>query len=111
MFHTKQQRKDLCADCPVARIADIIGDSGVQLIIRDLLKGPQRFGDFEKSLVGVSTRTLTKKLRLLEMQGMLIRKKSKGNTLHIEYMLTEKGKGLKAVMIAMQKYGEKYLMK
>lgn len=73
------------------------------LIIRDLLDSGRRFCDLERSLAGISTRTLTNKLKRLE-QERLVRKAKDGC-----YEVTAKGKGLRAVEVAMRRYGEKYL--
>jgi len=109
MFHTKSQRNRFCSECPIARVADIIGDSAVQLIVRDLLLKPRRFGDFKESLEGISTRTLTKKLRMLEQYGILFREEFHEYPPRVLYSLTKKGRGLHSVAEAMRKYGEKYL--
>lgn len=87
----------------MARVADIVGDSTVLIIIRDLLAGPRRFGEFEGALCGVSSRTLTKKLRFLREHD-IITKRASG-----DYALTPKGKGLSTVERAMRRYGERYL--
>lgn len=73
------------------------------LIVRDLLEGPKRFCDLERSLVGISTRTLTLKLKKLE-EERLVRKLKDGS-----YAATPRGKGLRVVEGAMRQYGEKYL--
>jgi DNA-binding HxlR family transcriptional regulator len=73
------------------------------LIVRSLLEEGRGFCDLERSLNGISTRTLTLKLQKLEEEKIL--KKSKEGC----YELTEKGKGLKIVERAMRSYGEKYL--
>ena len=100
MLRTTKQRKTLCPPCPVARVADMVGDSASLLIIRDLLEGPKRFGELTASL-GMSTRTLTLKLRQLKRCGFI----STGKI----YALTSKGKALRSVLTAMRRYGEKYL--
>jgi len=73
------------------------------LIVRSLLEDGKGFCDLERSLDGISTRTLTLKLKKLEAEKIL--KKSKDNC----YELTEKGSGLRMVESAMKRYGEKYL--
>lgn len=108
MLRTKNQQKSLCGTCPVAKVADLVGDSCTLLIIRDLLSGPQRFGDFSASLHGISTRTIAKKLRALEIFGVIERQEFKGKPPRVTYTLTKKGKGLHGVIGAMLKYGEKY---
>jgi DNA-binding HxlR family transcriptional regulator len=102
MLRTKKQEKDICSDCPMAKAANLMGDTCTLLIIRDLLSEPKRFVDIESSLSGVSSRTVTKKLQLLE-QKSLIKKDSFG------YSLTQKGKALNKIIDSMRTYGEKYL--
>lgn len=109
MFRTKRQRSVLCSTCPFAKTANLIGDSVVLLIIRELLKSPHRFGELEEVLPGVSTRTLTDKLELLVREGVLVRHEFIGKPPKVEYSLTKKGEGLDDVAKAMVSYGKKYL--
>lgn len=106
MLRTPKQRKEICSDCPVARVADVVGDTVSLLILRDLLKKPQRFSELEASLAGVSSRTLTLKLKKLENDGLVSREKS---TARAGYRVTNKGRALESVMDAMRSYGKKYL--
>ena len=109
MLRTTRQRKVLCRDCPVARTADLVGDSVSLLIVRDLLIRPQRFGDFEMSLAGVSSRTIANKLKKLEAVGLVRRDMSKRILPRGDYRLTPKGRALKNVVHSMRLYGKKYL--
>jgi len=109
MLRTARQRRILCRSCPVAQVADLVGDSVSLLIMRDLLVKPQRFGDFELSLQGVSTRTLTKKLKMLEKGGLISRDDRKKHVPRIDYSLTKKGAAFHEVVDAMRAYGKKYL--
>ena len=101
MLRTQKQRDELCSACPIAKVADIIGDPCSLLILRDLMDSPRRFGNLDESL-GMSTRTITKTLRRLEQCGFIRRKA-------LEYSLTAKGRGLKKVIGEMRSYGKKYL--
>ena len=89
--------------CWVEKTAKLLSDPWTMLIMRDLLGGDKRFCELERSLEGISTRTLTLKLKKLEEEKMV--KKGKDGA----YGATEKGKGLRTVEAAMRKYGEKYL--
>lgn len=109
MFRTEKQQKKLCASCPFAKTANVIGDSVVLLIVRDLLSGPKRFGDLEAALSGVSTRTLSEKLKTLEEEGLIAREEFVGKPPRVEYSLTKKGAGLEGVSDAMIEYGKKHL--
>lgn len=109
MFRTKKQQNQLCRTCPVAKVANLMGDSITMLIIRDLLSGPKRFGDLIASLAGVSSRTLTKKLRELEVNGIIQREEFREKPPRVEYFLTPKGRGLKQIETAMHGYAKRYL--
>jgi DNA-binding HxlR family transcriptional regulator len=108
MLRTEKQRKELCTECPVAKVADIIGDPCSLLILRDLLESPRRFGHLDESL-GMSTRTLTKTLLRLTHSGFIRRKEYKSLPPRVEYSLTKKGAALERVIEEMRKYGKKYL--
>lgn len=73
------------------------------LVARSLLQKRKHFCELERDLPGISTRTLTLKLRKLEEEG-IIRK-----TKDAYYETTEKGKGLRMIERAMKKYGEQFL--
>ncbi len=85
------------------KTALLLSDPWTMLIIRNLLTGSQRFCELERSLTGISTRTLTLKLKKLEQEKMLL-KTDTGS-----YSITEKGKGIRIVEQSMRRYGKKYL--
>lgn len=109
MLRTQEQEKKICTSCPMAKTANLVGDSCTLIIIRDLLVESKRFGDFEASLTGVSTRTLTKKLTLLVDQGIVKRTKTTTKPSYIEYSLTKKGRGLSKIIKSMEEYGKQFL--
>lgn len=90
--------------CPVAKAAAIVGDSYTILIVRDLLAGPRRFCELESSIEGISTRTLSAKLKKLESEGII-----KHAAARSAYALTPKGRALSSVTEALRKFGKKYL--
>jgi DNA-binding HxlR family transcriptional regulator len=95
--------------CPIAQVADIVGDYYTVLLIRDLIGGTKRFKELELSLTGISTRTLAKKLKVLEEHDMVRRDEYKEKPPRVEYSLTGKGRQLGSITKAMKVYGEKYL--
>ena len=109
MLRTKDQKKNICTGCPIAKAANLIGDTWAILIVRDLMKGPKRFGDFLASLQGTSSRTLTKKLHFLEEHDIIARKEFVERPPRVMYSLTKKGKEFNKVLQALGTYGEKYL--
>lgn len=89
--------------CPVTKVAKLLSDTWTMLVMHALLEGPRRFCELERDLPGISTRTLTLKLKKLVEEG-LVAKTSAG-----AYSATERGRGLKIIETAMKKYEEKYL--
>lgn len=85
-------------NCSVAKTATLLSDTWTMLIIRDLLKQKMRFCELEKSLEGISTRTLTLKLKRLEEEGIVLKT-------DLYYILTTRGKKLKKVIDAMELWG------
>ena len=95
--------------CPIARALDIVGERWTILIVRDLvLHGARRFQDFERSLTGISPNTLSARLKTLEHSGIVERRFYEQHPPRAEYVLTEKGRGLGPVLLALKKWGEKY---
>lgn len=109
MLRTKKQEKQICNKCPLAKTANILGDTFTLLIIRDLLSGSKRFGDLETSLSGVSSRTITKKLQFLESKNIIKRRAFNEKPPRVEYTLTKNGRALHKIIETMQVYGKKYL--
>ena len=95
--------------CPIGKVVGLLGDSCSILIVRDLLEGPKRFSELETSLSGVSSRTLAKKLKLLEHERLVGKKEMKGKPACVKYQLTKKGAAFHEVVGAMRAYGKKYL--
>ncbi len=103
------RRKSLSgAACPIARSLDVIGDWWSLLIVRDALRGKRRFSEFQKSL-GVSKNILTQRLRALVRQGILELTSAADGSAYREYRLTEKGRGLFHVLVALGQWGRENL--
>ena len=109
MLRTKRQKANLCRTCPIARVADIAGDSVSILILRDLLLRPRGFTDLELLYQGISSRTLAQKLKLLEKNGLVTRIPKRNFYPRVDYRLTRKGAAFDPVISAMRSYGERYL--
>ena len=88
---------------------DIVCERWSLLILRDLLRhGPRKFQDFEASLVGIGPNTLSARLKRLEEGGIAERRFYEQHPPRAEYALTEKGRALGPVLLALKKWGEKY---
>jgi DNA-binding HxlR family transcriptional regulator len=86
--------------CPVARAVDVVGDWWSLLIVRDALVGRRRFGEFQTSL-GVAKNILTDRLRKLVAAGVFEQVPVADGTAHKEYALTESGRALLPVVVAL----------
>ena len=97
------------ARCPVCRTSEIISGKWTLLVIRDLADGSRRFCELERSLEGISPRTLSLRLRALEEQGIVKRDTYPEVPPRVEYALTEKGEALVPLIEDMRTYGRRWL--
>ncbi len=95
--------------CPIARTAELLGDTWTLLIVRDLMSGSKRFGQLQESLGHVSPKTLSHRLKMLEHADILTRMAFSEIPPRVEYTLTEKGQALSGIIQAMSAFGERYL--
>jgi DNA-binding HxlR family transcriptional regulator len=95
--------------CPVARTAEIIGNKWTPLIVRDLADGQRRFSELERSLVGISPKTLSERLKRLEDAGVIDRECFAEVPPRVEYSLTPKGYALLPVIESMREFGARWL--
>ncbi|HGP0211113.1 TPA: winged helix-turn-helix transcriptional regulator [Pseudomonas aeruginosa] len=94
------------ASCPVARPLDVIGDGWSMLIVRDAFEGLTRFGEFQKSL-GLAKNILAARLRNLVEHGVMVAVPAESGS-HQEYRLTDKGRALFPLLVALRQWGEDY---
>ena len=95
--------------CPVCRTADVVCGKWTLLVIRDLADGRRRFCELERSLEGISPRTLSLRLRALEEEGIVARHTFPEVPPRVEYALTEKGEALVPLIEDMRRYGARWL--
>jgi DNA-binding HxlR family transcriptional regulator len=95
--------------CPVCRTAEIVCGKWTLLIIRDLADGRSRFCELERSLAGISPRTLSLRLRALEEEAIVERRTFPEVPPRVEYALTEKGRALVPIIEDMRTYGRRWL--
>jgi DNA-binding HxlR family transcriptional regulator len=95
--------------CPVCRTAEIVCGKWTLLIIKELAEGRTRFCELERSLNGISPRTLSLRLRALEEEGIVARRTFPEVPPRVEYVLTEKGRALAPLIESMRNYGERWL--
>ena len=96
-------------NCPVCATAEIVCGKWTLLLVRDLAEGNSRFCELERSLAGISPRTLSLRLRALEEEGIVRRTTYAEVPPRVEYALTEKGEALLPIIESMRDYGEMWL--
>ncbi|MFE3631704.1 winged helix-turn-helix transcriptional regulator [Streptomyces goshikiensis] len=97
------------ADCAIAQALDVVGDWWTLLIVRDAARGLRRFEEFQREL-GVSRKVLTERLRLLVEAGVLTREPYQDRPVRHEYRLTPRGRGLLPVLVALQDWGDGWVL-
>lgn len=93
--------------CGVARPLDAIGDWWSLLIVRDAFDGLRRFGEFQKSL-GLAKNILSARLRNLVAHGIMETVPASDGSPYQDYVLTEKGRGLFPLLVALRQWGEEF---
>ncbi|WP_327131589.1 winged helix-turn-helix transcriptional regulator [Streptomyces sp. NBC_01343] len=97
------------ADCAIAQALDVVGDWWTLLIVRDAARGVQRFDAFQREL-GVSRKVLAERLKLLVEAGVLTREPYQERPVRHEYRLTPRGRGLLPVLVALQDWGDTWVL-
>ncbi len=98
------QRSSPC--CGVARFLTLLDGPWATLIVRELLRGPQRFTQIREALPGISAHTLTHRLKGFERHGLVTRTAFAETPPRVVYELTPLGEGLRDVLEAMRKWGD-----
>jgi len=94
-------------NCSIAQTLDVVGDPWTLLIVRDALFGIKRFDDFRRSL-DIPRATLTSRLDSLVEHGVLERRRYQDRPERHEYLLTERGRDLRRVMVSMLQWGDEW---
>lgn len=92
-------------NCSIAKTLDVVGEWWTLLIVRDALRGTRRFEEFQESL-GVARSVLTARLRKLTDAGIMERQRYSEHPPRYEYQLTDKGRALFSVIVALMQWGD-----
>jgi DNA-binding HxlR family transcriptional regulator/putative sterol carrier protein len=96
--------------CATARTLDLVGERWTLLLVRDLLTGPKRFGDLQKSLRGMGTGLLAARMKHLEREGLVEKITLPPPARTPAYALTEAGRELGPAVLALAGWGTKWAM-
>lgn len=91
--------------CSVSRALDAVGDRWSLLVVRELTSGPRRYSDLFADLPGISTDMLATRLRELEQDGILTRRRVGPRAATAVYELTDSGVALRPVLEALSAWG------
>jgi|GraSoiStandDraft_5_1057265.scaffolds.fasta_scaffold50653_2 DNA-binding HxlR family transcriptional regulator len=95
--------------CPVAGALDLVGDRWTLLVLRDLLTGKTRYGEFLASPEGISTNLLADRLQRMEAAGLITAIPYSEHPVRMDYRLTPAGRALRPVVDALATWGLAHL--
>jgi len=95
--------------CPVSATLDLIGGKYKALILWHLSEGTMRYNELRRQITGATAKMLTQQLRELEASDLIHRKAYAVIPPKVEYSLTELGKSLLPILVAMRDWGAEYL--
>jgi DNA-binding HxlR family transcriptional regulator len=94
--------------CPVACTLDVLGDRWSLLVVRDLVRGKRRYGEFLESPEGIPTNILADRLKQLAAKGVIRSHRYSRHPPRLEYELTPKGEELRPILRAMVDWGVRH---
>ncbi|MFE7803036.1 winged helix-turn-helix transcriptional regulator [Nocardia sp. NPDC057440] len=91
-------------ECPLSTTVEQVGEWWTLLILHDAFDGYTRFDQFQGNL-GISSSMLTARLKALVADGLLERRPYQTNPVRYEYVLTDRGRSLRPVLVALAAWG------
>ena len=101
---TAASRTPTPRECAVAAALDVVGEKWSLLVIRELFLGCRRFSEMAAN-TGAPRDILTARLRRLEELGVITRREYSAHPPRYEYLLTDAGKDLRPVIVALKELG------
>ncbi|HEY0147375.1 MAG TPA: helix-turn-helix domain-containing protein [Allosphingosinicella sp.] len=102
------QIDDLSSGCGIAAALDVVGERWSFLILRGVFNGLHHFEEYQSTL-GIARNILSNRLARLVEHGILAREPDPSDRRRVTYRLTEKGKELLPVLIALRQWGERWV--
>ena len=97
------------SSCPVATALDLFGDKWTLIVVRDIVAGKKRYGEFQKSPEGIPTNILADRLRALEKYQLIRKVPYQLKPKRFEYRLTDRGADLLPVLQAMARWSNRHV--
>ena len=95
--------------CPLAMTAELLCTRWTMLVLRELMAGSTRFNDVRRGVPKMSPALLSKRLKELEIAGVIKREPAGSEKSNFEYQLTPAGKDLRGVVEAMGFWGQRWI--
>jgi len=95
--------------CPIATTLDVAGDKWTFVIVRDMLTGKSRFGEFLASPEAIPTNILTERLKRMEKADLLVRRAYQSHPPRYEYHLSQKGRALLPILQEMCRWANAFI--
>jgi DNA-binding HxlR family transcriptional regulator len=96
--------------CAVAATAEIITAKWTPLIVHDLSEGARRFMQLGHACPGISPKTLSERVDMLEREGVVVRRSYPESPPRVEYELTDKGRALLPIIREMRRFGHTWMV-
>lgn len=106
MARPRHESLDCSPGCPVEGTLALIGGKWKGVLLWHLLEGTMRFNEMRRRLPNVTQRMLTNQLRELEADGFVIRTVYPVVPPKVEYRLSDRGRSLAPVILALKAWGE-----
>ncbi|HLM40718.1 MAG TPA: helix-turn-helix domain-containing protein [Microvirga sp.] len=107
---TRTSRRAEGAGCSVERALNLIDGKWKIVILHKLLRGTLRFNEIRRRIPAVTQRMLTRQLRELEADGLLIRTVYAQVPPRVDYSLSARGRSLEPVILALKEWGDRNLL-
>ena len=109
MARLRHKRLDCSPGCAVEGALRLIDGKWKGVVLFHLFEGTHRFGEIRRRLPNVTQRMLTNQLRELEADGLIVRKIYPEVPPKVEYSLSERGRSLEPVIMALKAWGDAYV--
>lgn len=106
---TKKLQSFARSRCAIANTLDVVGDKWSLLVVRDLLHGKQTYKQLAESPERIPTSILADRLKRLEEAGIIASAAYQERPVRYAYTLTDKGKALGDVLLAIVRWGKKHI--
>jgi DNA-binding HxlR family transcriptional regulator len=106
----RKQRHQIYTNCPVEASLDLIGGKWKSIILFRVIEETRRFNELRRILPGLTQRMLTNQLRELEQDGLIMRKVYAEVPPKVEYSISEFGKTLEPVLLALKNWAEEQML-